>query len=201
MPGWRIFQIKEVPFVRVSLRRYKSSEKAKCPTPHGYHDAMVLIEPQRPEELENGYVRFHRPEEYKDDPRWPAACACGYAFAAEDERQVFVDLLYKGSPDGKLHGLRDPDLIPGAAWDATWMPEGFRYSDGRAWVIRMPGESEWIVQGPSKDGGKWKVTGAMPSITAHPSIHLVGVYHGFIRDGVITPDCDGRQFPATPYTA
>lgn len=201
MAGWRIFIVEETPFVRVGLRRYCSSDKAKCPKPHGYHDAMVTIEAQAPRRDSGPYLSAPRAEEYKDDPRWPKACACGYAFVDEDERQVFVDLLYRGAPDEKLYALRDPLFPPGAAWDATWLPESFRYSDGRAWVIRMPGQSEWIVQGPSRDGGKWQVTGAMPKITAHPSINLVGVYHGFIRDGIITSDCEGRAFPSTPYTA
>jgi hypothetical protein len=32
-------------------------------------------------------------------------------------------------------------------------------------------------------------------ITLSPSVNIVGSYHGWIRDGVISPDVEGRAFP------
>jgi hypothetical protein len=43
-----------------------------------------------------------------------------------------------------------------------------------------------------RDG--WAVTGDPPNITVHPSINIVGRYHGFIKNGVISEDVDGRKF-------
>lgn len=42
--------------------------------------------------------------------------------------------------------------------------------------------------------GGWAVKGTPPNITVHPSINMNGRYHGFIKDGVITDDCEGRKF-------
>lgn len=53
------------------------------------------------------------------------------------------------------------------------------------------------------DAGKlredgWTVTGNVPDLTVAPSINAVGTYHGFLQNGVLTDDCDGRQFPNFP---
>lgn len=40
----------------------------------------------------------------------------------------------------------------------------------------------------------WTVTGEWPNITVTPSINSVGRYHGWIQNGVITDDCEGRKF-------
>lgn len=40
----------------------------------------------------------------------------------------------------------------------------------------------------------WSVSGDLPNVTVTPSINMVGVYHGWIQNGVITDDCDGRTF-------
>jgi hypothetical protein len=42
----------------------------------------------------------------------------------------------------------------------------------------------------------WKVTGVPPKITVHPSINFEDSYHGWLKDGVISDDCEGRKFPA-----
>lgn len=34
----------------------------------------------------------------------------------------------------------------------------------------------------------------MPCTTVEPSINLHGIYHGFLQQGIITDDCEGRQF-------
>ena len=55
--------------------------------------------------------------------------------------------------------------------------------------VHLPGGS-WSCWSPDcrshEPGGPgWKVTGEVPKITVEPSIHLPGIYHGYIRDGVI----------------
>ncbi len=40
----------------------------------------------------------------------------------------------------------------------------------------------------------WTVTGEAPAITVAPSIDGIGVYHGFLRNGVISDDLEGRKF-------
>lgn len=40
----------------------------------------------------------------------------------------------------------------------------------------------------------WDVAGELPNVTVTPSIHMFGVYHGYITAGVIGDDVDGRKF-------
>lgn len=47
-------------------------------------------------------------------------------------------------------------------------------------------------EGPAGEG--WTVTGDAPMITVSPSINVVGSYHGWIQNGVITDDCEGRKY-------
>ena len=39
------------------------------------------------------------------------------------------------------------------------------------------------------------VPGETPDITVKPSINCDGSYHGYIKHGVITDDCEGREYP------
>lgn len=40
----------------------------------------------------------------------------------------------------------------------------------------------------------WLVTGELPAVTVNPSVNIPGVYHGWIRGGIISDDCEGRRF-------
>jgi hypothetical protein len=59
----------------------------------------------------------------------------------------------------------------------------------------------WCVDEQERSGSRgfygdgWTVTGDLPNLTVAPSINIGGTYHGWIRDGVITPDCEGRTYP------
>lgn len=82
---------------------------------------------------------------------------------------------------------------------------------GAVWIgkrgihIKLPGCSgfngwdmeqvarEW-AKGEIVQEHKWNVTGTIPNITATPSINCVGVYHGFVTNGEVTEDCEGRKF-------
>lgn len=200
MAGWRCFMAEPSEFCRRALRRYW--RKPDAAPPGHFHDATVVIDEQ-----------FHAPgafrgrgtlgDGYEGDPRWPKACSCGYAFLDADHRQMNEERLYRGAPDGKLYVMRD--LPPGAIWRATWMedisPNPYAGPDGRVWAMMMPSGDEWLIYGPATGGGKWTVTGELPKITVHPSIHQIGSYHGFVRDGIVTPDCEGRVFGRWPQTA
>ena len=102
----------------------------------------------------------------------------------------------------------------GAMWpDGDWLE---RYSGGkpflspeyhRDWAAKRPPlvvvlpdgndfciDSVTISDGVLGDHG-WQVTGEAPSVTLSPSINVKGSYHGYIQNGVITDDCEGRTFP------
>lgn len=40
----------------------------------------------------------------------------------------------------------------------------------------------------------WQVTGTLPNVSVTPSINMIDVYHGYITNGMLTDDCDGRKF-------
>lgn len=84
------------------------------------------------------------------------------------ERNSFRPPLYVTLPCS-----HDPNGQP-------FLVDAFTYSDGKN----------------GADG--WKVYGVPPAITVEPSINMVGIYHGYIRDGVITDDCEGRTFTVAP---
>ncbi|MGH2352482.1 MAG: hypothetical protein ACRDI2_23245 [Chloroflexota bacterium] len=41
----------------------------------------------------------------------------------------------------------------------------------------------------------WEVSGDPPRITISPSINCVGRYHGWLRNGILSDDAEGRTFP------
>lgn len=199
MPGWKCFMVEPSEFCRRSLRRYwKAPDESSYAH---YHDVSVVIDEQFKAPGHSGYGLTR--EGYETDPRWPAQCACGYAFTENDHWQVNEDQLYAGTPDGKLYTCRE--LPPGAIWRVTWwenIPQN-KYADpaAKVWALMLPGGAEWLIYGPASDGGKWTVQGELPDITVAPSINQPGIYHGNLKGGVITQDCEGRQFPKHPFTA
>lgn len=63
-------------------------------------------------------------------------------------------------------------------------------------VIRLPGPVDVCLdrQVDGEGGHGWTVRGVAPHLTVTPSVNIIGVYHGFIRDGFVTPDCQGRLY-------
>lgn len=193
---WKCFVIEPSELVQRSLRRYASPSTCEAGG-NSYHDVEVVIDPELPAaaNAEGGFLK----DDYEGDPRWPAKCACGYAFKDEDHWQVNVTRLYKGAPAG-LCILREAPI--GAMWDAHWLDhDKWKGPDGKSWCVMMPGGIEWIVYGPSSNGSPWDVQGTPPAITVSPSIGIGGRYHGFIKGGVISEDVDGRKYEGVPRTA
>lgn len=127
------------------------------------------------------------PEQFGDDPRWPAACAvCRRPFTNAATRQVFPETVYV-DPDGREVTLRAAP--PGAMWRATWWEDLPRYRgpDGACWVVRLPDGRDWCMDGPADDGRKWIRTGTAPMFTVRPSIGSgePRTYHGFLTAGVL----------------
>jgi hypothetical protein len=62
-------------------------------------------------------------------------------------------------------------------------------------VVVLPGGHAHCVDiGGTGNRDGWIVTGEPPRITVSPSINVHGIYHGWIKEGVITDDCEGRKF-------
>lgn len=202
---WKMFLIEPTEFCRRSLRRFFNSQGKPPKDPNHYHDADVVIDEQF-YSGSGGHGQHTLGEEYRDDPRWPKTCKCGYAFVPEDHWQMNEDRLWRGAPDGKLYLLRENP--PGATWAADWFPEegpngNYTGPDGKVWCVMLPGGMEWIIYSYASGNpkSKWEVHGTVPNITVSPSIAQQGVYHGYIKGGVIAEDCEGRKFPQWPSTA
>lgn len=74
-----------------------------------------------------------------------------------------------------------------------------QYQGVRPLFVVLPDKSLFLVHGKcwrgSEKYGGWTVTGEAPNITVSPSINIVGFYHGWIQNGVVTDDCEGRKYP------
>lgn len=186
--SWTCFLAERTDRARESLRRYARLD-APCPATGAYHNASVDLGTDVPFAGEyNGSGRDDFPH---DDPRWPTACACGYAFAEIDTWQHNLDRLYRDG-GGRLFTLRDAP--PGAMWDAQWAADHWHGNDGRCLYVKLPDGSDWCVDGPAANSDTgWQRTGEPPRITATPSIDSGG-YHGFLQNGVLTDDIEGRTY-------
>jgi hypothetical protein len=109
---------------------------------------------------------------------------------------------------------KDNQPQPGDMWFAPWLSEDNEYWEFnktqilspeylRDWLgkrlpvfVCLPGGCWWSPdsRASGKDSG-WTVTGEAPELTALPSINCVGSYHGWLQNGFLTDDCEGRAFP------
>lgn len=85
-------------------------------------------------------------------------------------------------------------LPPGSMWWAEGMHHTVnrhRYRFDKCLLVMLPNGSWWNIDGPSCDRGVyssapvWTRTGVAPKVTVSPSIHVVGSYHGWLRDGYL----------------
>lgn len=179
MSGVSCFWMEDVRIARYRLRRYAG--EAKCSGPHGYHNAMSPVVAETPEDPEKNYSGTRPPVIERQDPRWPSACSCGYAFSDGDAWQVFADALYRRADTGEL--VTREGAPAGAMWDASWWPE--KGPDGVCLTVKLPDGTEWMVDCPSTNSETpWQRVGKPPRVTARPSILTKG-YHGFLTDGVL----------------
>lgn len=84
------------------------------------------------------------------------------------------------------------------------LPPGAMWWDHGELVVKLPGGGEWnidrgrLINARAERTGPplpaWTRTGDPPAVTATPSINHQGVYHGWLRDGELSDDLDGRQY-------
>lgn len=219
-PATRTFWLEPTGRVVVGLRRYHSWVGAGFTCESEYHSALVMIgEAEAVFSDDSDFDRrtlAARPEASHDDPRWPTHCAkgCGYKFALDDYWQDWQELIYRRSDTGEEVTLRDrrpedvggpPGAPPGACWDAWWMPENWRGSDGIALMVRCPNGRDWHVDGqagnctrPGDRAHKCWVRHGDPrqcnvtvdkdgeTCAAGAGSIQAGDYHGFLQNGLLT---------------
>lgn len=90
------------------------------------------------------------------------------------------------------------EITYGEMWADRLSPE-FRASGRMAIMwIRLPGQAgDWSpdFKASGSESG-WTVIGEPPNCTAMPSVNSEGYFHGWLRNGALTDDCEGRTFPA-----
>lgn len=173
------FWLEDLRTARYRLRRYAG--EATCVGGMGYHNALSGVIAEVAEDPAKNYAGTNPPAVDNSDPRWPARCACGYAFVETDARQVFADSLYRRADTGEV--TTREDAAAGAMWDANWWPD--KGPGGICLMVKLPDGCEWMVDGPSANSKTpWSRTGTPPLVTARPSILTPG-YHGFLTDGFL----------------
>ncbi len=192
---WKCFMLRPTKMSKLSLRRYGHGNG--CPLNNGhYHNAEFPVPDVETFFTKEGYITIEDSlyEKYpKDYPDWPKNCICGYQFVEEDAKQLFQDQIFK-TDTNEEYTLRNAPI--GAMWDAWWLKGASRFKqrpDGMCLIVRTPG-GDWMVDGPSSNGNGWERTGEVPNITASPSILCQKAYHGYLKNGVLTDDVDGRKF-------
>lgn len=174
------FLLEPSQWLQESVRRWHLDP---CPgSSRGYHETVVVL----------GLLPSYDPDsdgmvtDGEDHPAKPRTChGCGQNFGPDAPTQHLVKRLYK-SENGLLTTLSDAP--PGAMWYADWYP--WKGPDGHCLVVKTPG-GEWLPDAPSwvgedQKGNPWTRTGAVPHITATPSIHILGAYHGWLTNGILT---------------
>jgi len=174
------FLLRPSVYAEETLRRYSDSPCLGLPG----HDASIVIGTQ-PYPLsdcdgESGVGIS------QSDPRWPTTCSCGYTFTPEDSWQHRLTRLYWREDHISLRTTLDKAPV-GSVYYADWYP--WRGPDGHCLVVVTPA-GPWVVDGPSRNqegakGGSWARTGKVPNVTANPSIHFPGKYHGWLKDGFL----------------
>ena len=89
-------------------------------------------------------------------------------------------------------GLEDPENGLHQAGDFLWdvrgerrklilaIPMLQRTSQGRGWVY-----SQWTIDHPNAGGAQWSWDRNEDKPTLSPSLHAVGLWHGWVRDGML----------------
>lgn len=168
---------------------------------YGYHDVMTYVDTVNARIVNDGNRRHYAPvRRLSAKAGWPKRCACGFKFEKK-HRQTFSDVIYRRTDTGAKLSLRDAP--PGAMWDAWWMPDCWKGSDGRCLCVICPNGSHWMIDGRASNCTMpndkihrcWCRHGEPPNITVDKNGNTcaagagsiqAGDYHGFLRGGIFT---------------
>lgn len=199
--AWTCFLITPTPTAQQRMRRYSFvAVGGECPIANGIgHSAEIVIEDGPACLTTDGDLDVVPID--PADPRWAqiAQCACGYRFTDDDVCQIaqdpyYVDLI--GSKYTVRPGKTSFAAPAGALWEAPWSGnahESWNGPDGKSYMCRLPDGTDWNIDGPSTSGPGWRRHGEVPRFTVQPSILSRG-YHGWLTDGVLSDDLEGRQY-------
>lgn len=194
------------------LRRYADGPCPRDRSDYSSHEAMAQIE-NGPEATDDaGYLKPIPVDLFAQDPRWPAACACGYAFKPEDHWQVLTRTLYRRTDDPAASPVTRGELPPGATWDAWWAGDRYKGADGISLVVKLPGGHEWMPASRASnctrpdddqhrcwvrhgDARKAECTVDKNGDTCKAGAGSIKTdkYHGFLRKGFLVDGPDAKK--------
>lgn len=110
-------------------------------------------------------------------------------------------VMYEEHPSVPLWKLKDVEISP-HGMEIEWVPwkelpvGAMWFNEEEELCVMLPSGEEWNIDRGRKLGirPRWNRTGTPPNITVMPSINHVGEYHGFLRDGKLTDDIEGRTY-------
>jgi hypothetical protein len=173
------------------LRCYSKGPCPNDPSPYGYHDVEVLVESTQVIVNEDKTLSIES-NDFAADPRWPTQCSCGYVFTHNDEQHVMWREVYRRQDTGEEIPMQMPMPV-GSMWYADYYTKlGWIGPDGHCLAVETPG-GLWVVDQPSTQGRPWQREGTPPKVTARPSINIVGRYHGWLTNGVLSDDLEQRR--------
>lgn len=188
----KCFWLEPTGTVNKGLRRYRVGH-GNCIGKFNFHNAECTIEKNAsiascPRVTEDGYPITGDFWDH-EDVRWPTKCDyCEYFFGISDAWQFFINRVYRRTDTGEFTTLENAPV--GAMWNSSYGGTERRGADGISLMLKTPG-GDWWVDGPSilegvvKNNAAWTRTGVVPDVTAMPSIHIPGSYHGWLRDGYL----------------
>ncbi len=188
---WPCMLLRATGQASLVLRRSTTTTCAHHPL--GYHNAFAFIGTAPITISPSGTWHAAGEMPPRDDPRWPEVCVCGYRFQDDDSWQLARHRIYT-TESGEQITLSE--ARPGMLWDADWyldFDDPWAGPDGRCLMCRLPDRTEWCIDGPSRTGGRWTREGEPPLLTVRPSIASSG-YHGWLSDGVLSDDLEGRRY-------
>ena len=147
---------------------------------------------------------------------WPAPAGGGISGETRLVDAVGTEHSYEALPAGTMFFVPQAPTVVGDSEPAShswpwywasdqWLSDYYREQNTgrRPLFVILPGRHLFLVDGKCwKDGkayGGWTVTGDAPNITISPSINIGGNYHGWLQNGVISEDCEGRKFDAAGF--
>jgi len=152
------------------------------------------------------------------DRRVQMCCeGCGIPFKADESEtwSSHAKWWYRNPKTGREGNMAYGVGSPGAVYESPW----YLHDDDKPssllsdfyiqnWLgkrppltVVLPDGSHWCIDlksslpnGQTGWGPGWTITGDSLHLTASPSINCPR-YHGFLQNGVLTPDLEGRTYP------
>jgi hypothetical protein len=105
-------------------------------------------------------------------------------------------------PTAEEQARRDPKFNRWVYLQCRYLSDYYKENNinRRPLFLVLPDNTLFCVDGQfwnmGEHHGGWEVKGDAPNITVSPSINIVGSYHGWLIDGVLSADCEGRLYDA-----